>query len=116
MLVHAFDLIVHLQRCSLWQHHIGGLAGIISHDDHGTLLLIGMLLDLVCHEVVVGQLSLYLRRLSLMLVGSIFHLFTLFGFFEHLQRTVHLALDGINQTWVFLQFPRPVVHHAQAVL
>ena len=116
MLVHALDLVVHLQRCTLWQHHIGGLAGIITHNDNGTLLLIGMLLDLVCHEVVVGQLHLYLRRLSLMLVGSIFHLFTLFGFLQHLQRTVHLTLDGINQTRVFLQFPRPVVHHAQTVL
>ena len=116
LLVHALDLVVHLQRCPLWQHHIGGLAGIIAHDDHGTLLLIGMLLDFVCHEVVVGQLSLYLRRLSLMLVTGILHLFTLFSFLQHLQRTVYLTLDGINQTWVFLQFPRPVVHHAQAVL
>ena len=116
MLVHALDLVVHLQRRTLWQHHISGLISIIAHDDHGTLLLVGMLLDFVSHKVVAGQLPLYLRRLSLMLVGGILHLFTQFGFLQHLKRTVYLALNGINQTRVFLQFPRPVIYHAKAVL
>ena len=75
-----------------------------------------MLLDFVSHKVVAGQLPLYLRCLSLMLVGCILHLFTQFRFFQYLQRTVYLTLDGINQARGFLQFPRPVVHHAQAVL
>ena len=75
-----------------------------------------MLSDLIRHKEMSGYLFLHPRSLPLILAGGVLHLLALFRFLQHIQRTVHLTLYGINQARVFLEFPRPIVHHAETVL
>ena len=110
LFAHSLDLVVHLQGCTGREYHIGTLALFVDDQDNGLVSLVGMLLDFVSHEEMLGHLLPHLFCLAVVAIGGILDFLAPFRLAYHFQRIVHIALDGIYQTRALFQLTVPIIH------